>query len=102
MLRMGIMEAYSGIIQGLGPAKAQHYLAAEVRHLQAGSSHDMLCAGRLHAQAQHAASAGVRSAAAPPHPPHICCLVPCRMPPVSSLGNVVAAVVADLLLQPWR
>jgi hypothetical protein len=31
MLRMGIMEAYSGIIQGLGPAKAQHYLSGEVR-----------------------------------------------------------------------
>jgi hypothetical protein len=30
LLRNGILEAYSGIIQGLGQAKADHYLKAQV------------------------------------------------------------------------
>ena len=31
MLRNGILEAFSGIIQGMGQAKADQYLKAQVR-----------------------------------------------------------------------
>ncbi len=30
LLRNGILDAYSGIIQGMGPAKAEHYLKGEL------------------------------------------------------------------------